>query len=948
MANPVKYQCLAIAAWVVLLLPFCRAEPSQNTEAEALLKWKQSLGNQSIMSSWVNPASNNSTASNPCKWLGITCNKVGNVIELNLAYTGLQGTLLHLNFSSFPNLLRLDLKFNKLTGPIPADIGMLSNLQFLDLSTNSLNGTVPISLGNLTKVVEIDVSRNGLTGKLWSGLFPDGTSPAKTGLISLQRLLAQTTMLGGRIPSEVGNMKNLEALILDNNYFFGPIPPSLGNLSKLDTLRLNENQFSGNIPRNFGSLKLIDLRLFINKLSGPIPEEIGNLSSLVVFSLAVNNFSGHLPQQMCRGGKLVNFTAAFNNFTGPIPKSLKNCTSLYRVRLENNTLTGNVDQDFGVYPNLTYIDLSYNRLRGNISSKWSECQNLTVLKIAGNMIDGKIPEEIGLLKKLGELDLSYNQLSGEIPTQILKLSALSSLILNNNNFSGYIPMGIGGLPELQKLHLSSNMLIGRIPDQVGDCFRLLSLNLSNNLLNGTIPHNIGTLSALQNFLDLSHNLLSGEIPPQLGDLKGLENLNLSHNNLTGTVPDSLGKMLSLSAIDLSYNCLEGPLPDSNAFRSSPPEAFSNNKALCGEIHDLRPCNSTSAKRNARDTDHKLMIIVVSAVGSLFFAIVILGCIVVYFCKYRRNQQEDEYPLRSKNLFSIRNFDGKVAYEDIINATDDFDDIHCIGVGGSAKVYQAKLPSGQVVAVKKLSSPTEGMEIEDLKSFTSEIATLTEIRHRNIVKLYGFCSHGRHSFLVYEFMERGSLANILSSEKGAKELDWAQRVKVVKGVAYALSYMHHDCMPPIIHRDISSKNVLLDSELEAHVSDFGTARFLKQGSSNWTTVAGTFGYIAPEFSYTMAVTEKCDVYSFGVLALEVLKGSHPRELIPSLHPSARQGIQLQEELDPRLSFPRDQKIVADLEAILKLALSCLCADPKSRPSMHGVSQILELEMRMGNN
>ncbi|KAH7857947.1 hypothetical protein Vadar_018199 [Vaccinium darrowii] len=183
---------------------------------------------------------------------------------------------------------------------------------------------------------------------------------------------------------------------------------------------------------------------------------------------------------------------------------------------------------------------------------------------------------------------------------------------------------------------------------------------------------------------------------------------------------------------------------------------------------------------------------------------------------------------------------------------------------------------------------EGSENGEIKSFENEIATLTEIRHRNIVKLHGFCHHEKHTFLVCEYMEKGSLKDVLSREREAMELDWRKRVNVIKGVAHALSYLHHNCVPPIIHRDISSKNVLLNSEMEARVSDFGTARFLKPDSSNWTAVAGTYGYIAPELSYTMVVTEKCDVFSFGVLTLEILMGSHPAELISNLYTSVDNG------------------------------------------------------------
>ena len=166
------------------------------------------------------------------------------------------------------------------------------------------------------------------------------------------------------------------------------------------------------------------------------------------------------------------------------------------------------------------------------------------------------------------------------------------------------------------------------------------------------------------------------------------------------------------------------------------------------------------------------------------------------------------------------------------------------MGGTAKVYKVEIPGAQVFAVKKLRSMAEGTENQNIKSITNEVATLTKIRHRNIVKLFGFCFQEVHSFLVYEFMEKGSLADMLRSEEGAKELDWATRVRVVKGVVYDLSYMHCDCVPPIIHRDISSKNILLSSDLEAYVSDFGIAKILKPDSSNWTTIAGTYGYLAP--------------------------------------------------------------------------------------------------------
>ncbi|KAJ9128999.1 hypothetical protein P3X46_034240 [Hevea brasiliensis] len=944
MAN--QGNCVSYALFVswIVLLSSCKASFALTAEALALLKWKESLGNQSILQSWVLSLEDaNSSNTNHCEWRGIMCNDAGSVTEINLAYTGLTGTLQFLDFSSFPNLLRLDLKVNQLTGTIPSNIGLLSKLQFLDLSTNSLNGTLPLSLANLTQVYELDVSRNNITGVLDPRLFPDGTGAAKTGLVSLKNLLFQTTGLGGRIPQEIGNLNYLSLLALDENHFYGPIPRSLGNLSELSILRLSGNLLSGNIPPNLGRLsKLTDLRLITNKLTGFVPPELGNLSSLTVLHLSENNFTGQLPQQVCQGGKLINFTAAFNNFSGPIPVSLKNCHNLYRVRLEHNHLTGALDQDFGVYPNLTYIDLSFNNFRGELSANWGECQNLTVMRIAGNMLSGKIAVEIRQLNRLAVLDLSSNQISGEIPVQLRKLSKLLVLSLKDNRLSGQVPVEIGELSSLQFLDLSMNMLSGPIPYQIGDCTRLQLLGLGQNSLNGTIPYQIGNLVALQDSLDLSYNFLIGGIPSQLGKLTSLERLNLSCNNLSGSIPASLSNMWSLIDANFSYNNLEGPLPDSNIFRSFQPSAYSNNKDLCsGLVQGLRPCNATRERKSDGNKKNRAVIVVAPIAGGLFLSLALVG-VLGFLRRWRSsNLPEDRSKSSSReDPFSICYFNGRIAYEDIIKSTENFNDKYCIGEGGTGKVYKVEMSGSQMLAVKKLNYQSRDGEVERLRSFSNEVAALSELRHRNIVKLHGFCSRGTHIFLVYEFIEKGSLANMLSSDKGAKDLDWEKRIRVIKGVAHALTYMHHDCDPPVVHRDISSKNVLLNSELEAHVSDFGTARFLKPDSSNWTTIAGTYGYISPELAYTGMVTEKCDVYSFGVLTFEVMIGKHPGELISRLQSLTDRCIHLEDVLDARLSLPPGQQLADKLSCMLTIALSCLRANPQSRPSMRTVSQLLE--------
>ncbi|GMP49948.1 hypothetical protein CsSME_00016754 [Camellia sinensis var. sinensis] len=268
-------------------------------------------------------------------------------------------------------------------------------------------------------------------------------------------------------------------------------------------------------------------------------------------------------------------------------------------------------------------------------------------------------------------------------------------------------------------------------------------------------------------------------------------------------------------------------------------------------------------------------------------------------------------MKNGHICSIWNYDGRIAYEDIIKATDDFDIRHYIETG-----FEAEEPAFD-------------------KSFRNEVQMLTNVRHQNIIKLYGFCLHNRCMFLVYEYMQRGSLFCFLRTD--AVELGWTLRVNIVKAIAHALSYLHHDCTPPIVHRDISSNNILLNSKLEDFVSDVGTTRLLHPDSLNQTVVASTYGYIAPELAYTMVVTKKSDTYSFGVVALETIMGRHPGELLSSLESSSAQNIMLTDVLDPRLPPPTNPIVVGNIVLVAIMEIACLCSEPGSRPTMLRVSE-----------
>nr|XP_029120199.1 MDIS1-interacting receptor like kinase 2-like [Elaeis guineensis] len=297
------------------------------------------------------------------------------------------------------------------------------------------------------------------------------------------------------------------------------------------------------------------------------------------------------------------------------------------------------------------------------------------------------------------------------------------------------------------------------------------------------------------------------------------------------------------------------------------------------------------------------------------------------------EQKDNYAIIG-DIFSILNFDGRVAYDYIIDASENFDEKYCIGSGTYGKVYKVELPMEQMVAVKKLHLREE---VFDEKSFESEIQALTKIRHRNIVKLHGFCSNPGCKFLIYQYIEKGSLASNFRSQETAEDLNWERRVRIIKDVAHALSYMHHDCNPSIVHRDISSNNVLLDSDFKAYLSDFGTARMLRSDLSNWSMLAGTVGYTAPELSYTTKANEKCDVYSFGIIILEIIMGRYPGDLISSLSSSDIQQMLFIDVLDQRIS-PPTADMVKEVLLLAIIAFSCIHGTPQARPTMQRVSHL----------
>ncbi|KAJ0802095.1 putative protein kinase RLK-Pelle-LRR-XI-1 family [Helianthus annuus] len=508
----------------------------------------------------------------------------------------------------------------------------------------------------------------------------------------------------------------------------------------------------------------------------------------------------------------------------------------------------------------------------------SSFPNLVTLEIERCGVEGSIPEQIGLLSNLTHLSLWRNRLTGNIPVSLTNLTHLENLDLGGNNFSGKIPDSFTNLIRLKTLYLDSNSFSGEFPALLTNLIHLEKLYLSGN-----------------NF--------SGELPVSLTNLTHLRYLSLSRNNFCGNLPVWLTKLSHLEVLFL----------DDNNF---------SEQSTC------------KAHMQRQKVVHHLTIYLPIIVG-------LCSLLLVYRCYKNHNSTDKKIQPETKkhgNVCSILDYDGTIAYEDFITATEDFDLKYCIGTGGYGSVYEAKLPSGQTFALKKLHG-FEAKQPAFVQSFKNEVQVLTNLRHKNIVKLYGFCLHNKCNFLVYQYMEKGSLFCALSDSELAVQVDWIKRVNIIKNVAHALAYMHHDCNPPIVHRDISSNNILLNSELEGFVADFGAARLLDPDSSNHTAIVGTLGYIAPELAYNMIVTEKCDVYSFGVVALETIGGKHPGDLLSSLNYSTTSGTTLENILDKRLPYPTDRSIEKEIVRVCNVAVACILTDPKCRPTMIEVSHEL---------
>ncbi|KAB8109001.1 hypothetical protein EE612_045089, partial [Oryza sativa] len=521
--------------------------------------------------------------------------------------------------------------------------------------------------------------------------------------------------------------------------------------------------------------------------------------------LSYNNLTGAIPRELFALQNLTKLLLLSNDLAGFIPPEIGNCTNLYRLRLNGNRLSGTIPAEIGNLKNLNFLDLGGNRLTGPLPAAMSGCDNLEFMDLHSNALTGTLP--------------------GDLPR------SLQFVDVSDNRLTGVLGAGIGSLPELTKLNLGKNRISGGIPPELGSCEKLQLLDLGDNALSGGIPPELGKLPFLEISLNLSCNRLSGEIPSQFAGLDKLGCLDVSYNQLSGSL-EPLARLENLVTLNISYNAFSGELPDTAFFQKLPINDIAGNHLL------VVGSGGDEATRRAAISSLKLAMTVLAVVSAL-----LLLSATYVLARSRRSDSSGaihgageawEVTLYQKLDFSV---------DEVVRS---LTSANVIGTGSSGVVYRVGLPSGDSVAVKKMWSSDEA------GAFRNEIAALGSIRHRNIVRLLGWGANRSTKLLFYTYLPNGSLSGFLhrGGVKGAAE--WAPRYDIALGVAHAVAYLHHDCLPAILHGDIKAMNVLLGPRNEPYLADFGLARVLSgavdSGSakvdSSKPRIAGSYGYIAP--------------------------------------------------------------------------------------------------------
>ncbi|GLT51143.1 hypothetical protein SLA2020_245730 [Shorea laevis] len=865
---------------------------------------------------------------------GTTCH----ITKLRVYALNKQGVLpeelLALKFLTY---LKIDQ--NYFTGPLPAWIGNLSTLQSLSIAYNAFSGPIPKELGNLKELTLLSVGSNNFSGTL---------PPELGNLVKLEELYLNSCGVGGEIPSTFANLLSMRIMTVTDSPFTGKIPGFIGNWTKLTSMRLEGNSFQGPIPSSFSKLTSLD-SLRINGLS--------NVSSSLDF--------------------------------------IRNLTSLTDLVLRNALITGSIPSDIGELQSLQKLDLSFNNLTGQIPSALFSISSLTYLFLGNNSLSGTIPAQKS--EKLMNIDLSYNFLSGSFPSWV-NTNLQLNLVANNFIFDNLNKSLLPGLHCLQRSfpcnrnspHYANFSIKCAGPEMTADGKKYEAENSSLGTASINVVStekwavsNVGLFSDRKNALYVQNTLaqVRNTNSPELyqtsrispGSLRyyglGLENgpyiVNLlfaetAFDDQRKQTWKSLGRRvfdiyiqgtIVLKDFEISKEAGGVERAITKNFIAIVTEnhleihLFWAGKGTCcipdqgyygpsisaiSVVSNFTPTVSEIPLDTAKEKRTGLIVGVAVPVGVVTFSLILIFAVV--YLRRRKDDNEEE-------LLGIGPRPNTFSYAELRAATDDFSPSNKLGEGGFGPVYMGKLSDGRAVAVKQLSVASR----QGKSQFVTEIATISAVQHRNLVKLYGCCIEGNRRLLVYEYLENKSLDQALFGRKDL-HLDWPTRFSICLATARGLAYLHEESRPRIIHRDVKASNILLDAELCPKISDFGLAKLYDDKKTHISTrVAGTIGYLAPEYAMRGHLTEKADVFGFGVVALEIVSGRpnsensqdnnkiYLLEWAWTLYES-NQSLAL---LDPTLvEFDENEAL-----RMITVGLQCTQASPMMRPPMSRVVTML---------
>ncbi|KAL5711541.1 hypothetical protein ACHQM5_021983 [Ranunculus cassubicifolius] len=798
-----------------------------------------------------------------------------------------------------------------------------------------------------------------------------GTLSPQLGKLSHLKILDfMWNNISGTIPKEIGSIESLELLVLNGNQLTGPLPEELGFLSNLYRLQIDENNISGQIPKSFANLnETKHLHMNNNSLSGQIPPELSKLPKLIHLLLDNNNLSGYLPPEFSTLPKLRILQLDNNRFDGAIPDTYENMTKLLKLSLRNCNLQGAVP-DLSRIPRLGYVDLSWNNLSGSIpSNKLSE--NITTIDLSHNNLGGPIPVSFSGLPRLQRLSLENNLLTGDVPSTIWQdriLNETERLLLDfqNNNLSN-----ISSIPA------SANVSIRLQGNPVCKMTNQLNIVQFCGLQVGgggeevpQSPNNTAPpCSCPQDYEDVKNspepcfcalpigvwyrlkspgfsNFLPYRKPFEVYLTNGLEVqlYQLSISSFFWETGRRLEMRLKLfpafnnqnntfnhSEVQRITSLFKGwELPDDNVFG---PYDLIKLTLLGPYANEVVNFSKSGISKGA------VAGIVLGAVAGAVIIYAVASKLVMRR-RVKRQETDMKKPQSSKvalDIDGVKDF----TFEEMSLATKNFSDSAAIGQGGYGKVYKGVLTTGTIVAVKRALEDS----LQGEKAFFTEISTLSRVHHRNLVSLIGYCDEGEEQMLVYEYMPNGTVRDYLSA-KSEEALGFAMRLRIALGSAKGILYLHSEANPPIFHRDIKTSNILLDSKFTAKVADFGLSKLAAvtdvKGSVPGhvsTLVKGTPGYLDPEYMKTNIYTDKSDVYSLGVVFLELLTRMHPishgKNIVREVNLAYESGI-IFSVIDGRMgSYPS-----ACVEKFVVLALNCCQENSKARPSMAEVVRELE--------